>query len=205
MTIVYMIDIEALGTQRDCVIVSVGIVKFNIRTGETLDTKYWELGLGEQQRRGRTIDVGTVMWWSNQSSEALKALQIKPDRTTIEVFIREFNKFIEEKGYYSAKGTNYDLEIIGDLYRLYGQQAPFKYSKWLDARVYYFIGKQLGILPKYENTLAHNALADAEFQTKVVCTIHAAMQKHIKRQPSIKKEKDRKHWLPNDIGGLDSP
>ena len=176
-----MIDIECLGTSRDCIIVSVGAVRFDIKTGEISAKQYWELGLGEQQKRGRTIDSSTIMWWANQSVETLTALK-STNRIAILDFIREFNKFIEGKCFFWAKGTNYDLEIIGDLYRLYEQRPPFRYSKWLDARVYYFIGKQLGILPKYTNNAPHNALEDAAFQTKVICTIHAALQKHIKRQ-----------------------
>ncbi len=177
----YMIDIEALGTSHDCVIVSVGIVKFKLKTGEILDKKYWELCLGEQQRAGRTIDSSTLMWWAKQSPEVLKALQ-STDRIGILDFIREFNYFIREPGYYHAKGTNYDLEIIGNLYRLFKERPPFKYSKWLDARVYYFTGKALGILPKLANTRAHNALSDAEYQTEVVCAVFKAMQSNIGRK-----------------------
>jgi hypothetical protein len=101
------------------------------------------------------------------------------NRCAIIDFIGQFNKFIQEKGYYWAKGTNYDLEIISDLYKLYGQKTPFKYSKWLDARVYYYTGKQLGILPKFENACPHNALDDAIFQTKVVCKVFGAIQSNV--------------------------
>ena len=176
-----MIDIEALGTQRDCVIVSVGATRFNLSTGKIESKKYWELSMREQQQKGRTISADTVQWWSYQSTSTIMALQSN-ERKPILDFIKEFDQFIEGKCFFWAKGTNYDLEIISDLYRLYEQKPPFRYSKWVDARVYYFIGKYFGILPQLENQSAHNALEDATFQTKVVCAIHAAMQKHIPRR-----------------------
>lgn len=182
----YMIDIEALGTSRNCVIVSVGIVKFKIRTGEIFDEKYWELGLGEQQRKGRSIDSSTVMWWANQSPNTLKALSGK-NRIPIADFIREFNHFIQDKGFYWAKGTNYDLEIITDLYRLYEQQPPFRYSKWSDARPYYNLAKQLRILPNIDREDAHNALEDAKFQTQVVCTVYKTISDAITYYRTIQK------------------
>lgn len=173
-----MIDIEALGTSRDCVIVSVGAVRFDLDTGKIHSSKYWDLGMGEQQRRGRTIDSSTIMWWANQTKETQQALR-NTERSTIINFIGEFNKFIEGKVFYWAKGTNYDLEIISDLYRLYEQRPPFRYSKWVDARVYYLLGKKLGILPLEKNEGAHNALQDAEYQTRVVCQIHETLQRSV--------------------------
>lgn len=173
----YMFDLECLGHAHDCIVVSVGAVKFKLETGEILDQKYWELSLTEQKRKGRSIDVTTIQWWSQQPSEVLAALHGGAHRVTIEVFIREFNKFIEEKGYYWAKGTNYDLEILTNLYAQYGQQPPFKYSKWLDARVFYHLAKTLRIEPPRERIGAHNALADALYQTEVVCNIYKRLKK----------------------------
>lgn len=174
-----MIDIEALGTSRDCVIVSVGATRFNLDTGHIIDREYWELNMRQQQKKGRTVDSDTIQWWSKQSEFTMKALQSN-NRTAILEFIKEFNQFIQGKCFYWAKGTNYDLEIIGDLYKLYEQRPPFKYSKWVDARVFYMLGKKLKILPDAENEVIHNALADAEFQTNVVCAVYKAMYNRLR-------------------------
>lgn len=167
----YMIDIECLGVNKDCVIVSVGVVAFNLQKGVILDQKYWELNLRQQQKAGRTISADTVQWWSAQSSNTLKALQNK-SRTNIEDFIKEFNSFIEQKGYYWAKGTNYDLEILANLYNQYGHLSPFKYSKWSDARPFYRLAKDFKLEPPEDRSLAHNALDDAVYQAKVVCNVY---------------------------------
>ena len=174
-----MLDIEGLGVGRDAVVVSVGAVRFNLDTGKILNTQYWDLGLKEQQRKGRVISADTVCWWARQTPDVLSALTNTP-RYPIEIFIKEFNQFIEGKCFFWAKGTNYDLEILTNLYQMYDQQSPFRYSKWVDARVYYMLGKRLGILPKKERTGAHNALADAIFQTEVVCHIHKELKDAIK-------------------------
>lgn len=176
-----MLDIEALGTDRDCVIVSVGAVRFNLDSGHIIDKEYWELNMRQQQKDGRTISADTINWWSNQSPETIKALQSK-NRCAINEFIGQFNNFIQGKCWYWAKGTNYDMEIVGNLYEMYGHKNPFKYSKWVDARVFYMLGKKLGILPTEKNDSAHNALADAEFQTRVVTSIYKTLSQHIPRR-----------------------
>lgn len=175
----YMVDIEALGHSRDCIVVSVGIVKFKIRTCEILDEKYWELDMGGQKKLGRTIDTSTIQWWMGQTKESQQAIS-NTKRIEVLDFINEFEAFIKEPGYYWAKGTNYDFEILTNLFQQYWHDAPFKYSKWIDARVYYFLGKQLGILPKKKNEFAHNALIDALFQTEVVCEVHKQLQEGVK-------------------------
>lgn len=165
----YMFDIESLATSKNAVVVSVGAVKFKM-SGEVLDKKYWELNLREQEKKGRSLSSDTIRWWSMQSSEALSAIA-NGDRTPIEIFIKEFNHFIQEPGYYSSKGTNFDLEIIANLYADYGQYAPFKYSKWFDARAIYILAKELGIYDANRPEIPHNALSDAEYQTSVMIKV----------------------------------
>lgn len=183
-----MLDLEALGTSRDCVVVSVGAVKFNLNTGVILDERYWELDMHEQQKvLKRTIDAHTITWWSNQTPDTIKALQ-SHKRVGIEEFITEFTNFIKGPNFFWAKGTNYDLEILTDLHKAASiwinpsiNRTPFQYSKWVDARVYYLIGKELGIMPKHTNEGAHNALQDAIFQTKTVCQIHRTLKDSLKK------------------------
>ena len=181
-----MIDLECLGTSKDCVIVSVGAVKFNLNTGVIVAQEYWELNTKEQQQKYfRTIDADTVRWWANQTPETLKAIQSTHNRVSITRFMEDFDRFIEGPNYFWAKGTNYDLEILTDLYTrsnlLRPRAGPFKYSKWVDARVYYLLGKELGIMPNLTNEGAHNALADALFQVKVVTTIHKTLKNSLQK------------------------
>ena len=184
-----MIDIECLGTGKDCVVVSVGAVKFNLNTGDILKEEYWELNMREQQNKlNRAVSVDTVSWWANQTPETLKALQSTHDRVSITRFIEDFNEFIAGPNFFWAKGTNYDLEILTDLYQDAHdhldneiQVRPFKYSKWVDARVYYLLGKELGIMPRHAHEGAHNALQDAIFQTKTVCQIHRTLKDGLKK------------------------
>jgi len=184
-----MTDIECLGTDKDCVVVSVGAVKFNLNTGVILDERYWELDMHEQQRvLKRTINAQTITWWSNQTPDTLKALQ-SHKRTGIEEFLGDFAEFIKGPNFFWAKGTNYDLEILTDLHRSASiwinpkiNHNPFRYSKWVDARVYYLLGKELGIMPKHAHEGAHNALQDAIFQTKTVCQIHRTLKDSLKKE-----------------------
>lgn len=190
-----MIDLEALGHSHDCIVVSAGIVKFNLMNGNILDKKYWELNLKEQKRIGRTIDVTTVQWWALQSENTRKALSNR-GRTDVFKFLHELREFIKEPGYYWAKGTNYDLAILENLNSHfntseYSQGRLFKYSKWCDARVMYLLDKEIVKLnrPSHSDE-GHNALADAEFQTKVVCKVYNALKNNY-----LVKKMDKDNWL----------
>lgn len=184
----YQIDIESLATSRDAIIVSVGICKFSLESGVISDHKYWELNLRQQEKMGRKLSTDCIRWWSGQSKEALAAIN-NNNRVPLETFVKEFNDFIKDPGFYWSKGTNFDLELITNLYEQLGQYAPFKYSKWADARVMYLLGNRLQITPKdIERTGAHNALDDALYQTKVVCEVYRQIKQGI-----ISNRKGKKH------------
>ncbi len=171
----YMVDIEALGKHSDAVVVSVGIVSFNIYYGSLIDSKYWELELGPQQEKGRTIDSDTIMWWCHQTDEARLAIR-NTTRISVDTFLTEWALFTKEKGFYWAKGTNYDFTILNDLSRHYNNGILIPGSKYCDARVIYNMAKWLNITKKGTNELPHNALADAIYQTQVVCEFYSKIK-----------------------------
>lgn len=69
-----MIDMETLGTTRDAIILSVGILIFDRHTGEILEDVYYEFDVGSQIFNGRTIDARTVAWWRENNPQELRRL-----------------------------------------------------------------------------------------------------------------------------------
>ena len=66
-----MIDIETLSTKNNAAILSIGAVKFNIKSG-VIDTYYQNIDASTAKKFNRDIDKSTLEWWSKQNPEALK-------------------------------------------------------------------------------------------------------------------------------------
>jgi len=58
-----MVDFETIGTSKDAVVLSVGLVLFNRYTCLEYDEQYEEFDIAEQIFRKRTVDPSTVSWW----------------------------------------------------------------------------------------------------------------------------------------------
>ena len=67
MAIHAMIDIETLGTSPDCVVLSVGAVKFDPFTNiEPHNRLLWRPSTEEQFKANRTVLDSTLEWWATQ-------------------------------------------------------------------------------------------------------------------------------------------
>lgn len=67
-----MLDLETMGTTPNSVILSIGAVKFG--DDEIKDSFYERIDAKSCLDYGLEIDVGTVMWWLQQSEEARKEI-----------------------------------------------------------------------------------------------------------------------------------
>ena len=62
-----MIDLETLGTKPDCVVLTLGAIKFNPYTQTEPDKGlYIRLDVDEQTKMGPSVDDGTLEWWGKQ-------------------------------------------------------------------------------------------------------------------------------------------
>ena len=63
-----MIDLETLGTKPDCVILTLGAIKFDPFTNEEPHSGlYQKLDIDEQDKLKRTQDESTIEWWGKQT------------------------------------------------------------------------------------------------------------------------------------------
>ena len=67
-----MVDLETLGKRAGCVIVSVGAVKFDPKTGfvDVDNSFYKAITVESAMRYGLTVDPETLRWWMKHSKEA---------------------------------------------------------------------------------------------------------------------------------------
>lgn len=157
-----MVDFESLGVSRDSVVLSCGIVLFDL-TGKIHKEVYIEFLLAQQIADGRTINPSTVAWWQRTDKDELLRLcsdELPHKRgtlflnTNIEGILRDFKvKKVWSRG-------PLDFEMLNDLI-----EKPFPY--WVQADV-----RTLDIFPVKFPTNSHNALQDCRNQIIEVTEVY---------------------------------
>jgi hypothetical protein len=158
-----MIDLETLGTHPDCVILTLGAIKFNPFTDEEPHSGiYQRLDIDEQDRLGRTQDESTIEWWGRQKQSVQEEAFTEEGRIGLEQMTKEINKFLVGVDVLWAQGPAFDIVILEDLYRQLKKPIPWNFWQIRDSRTLF------SLLPKDPRKdiiqEAHNALADCYYQ-----------------------------------------
>lgn len=170
-----MIDIETLSTAKNAVVLSIGAVHFDPKTGVIVDEFYKELRLSDQANR--KVDISTVQWWMKQVAEHPERASIFeqgdinehcPVRNAL-ILLRDFLGDGEKCVW--ACDPDFDLDILSTLYADYDLTVPWKYYEPKSVRTVRMLAEELG-LPKLEVTKTHNALEDSIRQANEVITAY---------------------------------
>lgn len=174
-----MVDIEALSTEPNGLITTVGCVLFNIDTGVILKVK--EYNLSWQDQLGRDIKKDTLCWWFKQSVEAQNSITSKENEVSVAQFYQDFKEeFCSNITKAWAKSPGFDYGMIDNLFKNKGMLSPIPFRKIADCRDLYYIAKKFKIeLPDKGERLAHNALSDALGQTEDTCVIFKRLREAI--------------------------
>lgn len=186
----YMIDLETLGTQPGCVVLSIGAVRFNPITGTIDETFYREINQRSCGDIGLTINTDTVKWWSMQDGAAHELLErTKLGGSDISTTLWDLADFItdnpntqlcdslerERNTFLWANSPSFDCDIIGYVFDDAGIPRPWAFYNEQDCRTLVELGRTLGIDPKKTmpfTGVPHNALDDAIHQAKYVSEIY---------------------------------
>ena len=126
-----MIDLETLGTGSNSVVVSAGLVAFNISTGEILAELDIGLNLNQQIKTGGVIDGDTLEFHFAQAPDSIqkmaqrKVLDVKEGLERISNFI-EANNITTLWG----NGATFDNVILRNLYARHLKVFPLGF--WAD-------------------------------------------------------------------------
>lgn len=183
-----MIDLETLARSPDSVIISIGIVPFNLYTGEfsVKDGLHLKPDQSEQTRKGRAIDYSTVKWWMLRDDEARKYFLSEPNTTTkraLEKIRDHFRKYIiptlnsGNNVRVWGNGPTFDISILEHAFRQYEVSIPWEYG---DVRCVRTIADFVpSIKDEFKNNFkgtAHNPIDDCINQigyvSKIVQTIY---------------------------------
>lgn len=152
-----MIDIEALGLEETCVVLSIGVFNMDTKQGITLIPN-----TEQQQRTGRTVDVTTVKWWMEQSQEARKVFSAvqQPAEDVAEALMN----LIDPAQEIWANGVDYDFRILANFVKQYAPERRWPYWRQYDFRT---LKNMVGVdKEKFHRGTAHDALDDAIFQAR---------------------------------------
>lgn len=173
-----MLDIETLDTVKTSVVLSIGLVLFKLSPQNKINelfhsSFYTELDCEEQELIGRTKSESTMAFWKRQKPglEQFKYAYPISDKITVNnkdclTRLHQILKKLPKNGGLWAKGYDFDLEIISNLFGDYGLTTPWQFhqkrcyrtmERWFKSRY-----------PEFEfpkNTHLHHALEDARHQT----------------------------------------
>ena len=165
-----MIDIETLGRKPGCVVLSIGAVYFDPRTGETGPEFYEEISLKDSLKNGYTIDPETLQWYASEGlTMPVHGTRMLPDvLNELKRFVMAPNTPLGELA--NSKGNDpiiwanspaFDLEILSYAYGQCGwTESPWQYWNVRDVRT---LVKVAGI-DKTNRYNTHNALMDCKNQ-----------------------------------------
>jgi hypothetical protein len=170
-----MLDIETLGTRPECVVVTLGAVKFN---PYTLDDPgpgiYMRLDADEQLALGREVQDETMRWWLDQVEDVREeALGDGNDRIKLEEMYRQLNRFLVGVDSIWCQGPAFDIVILENIYRQMGWPTPWQFWQIRDSRTLFGVHGD----PREKNKAGlHNALEDCVSQAQGVQKIYYRLE-----------------------------
>ena len=166
-----MLDLESLGTRPDCVILTLGAVKFNPYDihAEPGPGLYMRINVDEQTALGRNIQEDTLNWWMSQAEDVREEAFGIEDRVSLKTMYRELNRFLVGANNIWAQGPLFDFAILENIYRQMGWPTPWQYWQIRDSRTLFGVHGD----PREKNKAGlHNALEDCVSQATGVQQVY---------------------------------
>lgn len=169
-----MIDLETLGTDPDCIILSIGVCGFDIMTGQIIRTLYNTISM-ESQDHIRTVSGGTIRWWMDQSKEAKQVFN--ESNYHLQSALYGLSTWLEPYSTVWGNGATFDISILEDAYAQHKIEIPWPLWNIRDVRTICDVASHLVYKKDFEFTgTPHNALDDAVHQAKYVSAMWRALK-----------------------------
>ena len=162
-----MIDIETLGTEPDCVVLSVGAVKFNPFNNEEPHAKtLWRPCAETQMDNERSVLESTLEWWAKQPAHIQDEAFSENFRMTVTSFMGELNKYLVGVDKVWCQGPQFDMVILENLFTQFNHHKGWAFWQIMDCRT---IFNMMPVDPrKAIQQNLHSADADAYYQAVCV-------------------------------------
>lgn len=156
-----MLDIETLGTEPGCVVLSIGAVEFN---DVTLGREFYvNIDKWSCRDHGLTVDKETKEWWQRRSDEAQHVLE---GGVELDEALEKFTAWYDG-GAVWANAPSFDCMILRSAYDAIDMEEPWEYY---DQRCYRTL-TNVHPMTAHHDGRKHHALDDAKHQAKVASKI----------------------------------
>jgi exodeoxyribonuclease VIII len=121
-----MLDLETLGVEPGCIVLSVGAVQFG---PEGLGARFYAtLNVADQEELGLVRNPATLAWWESQSPEARSVLTEPAAELSAE--LHNFSMFCAAAGGVNqvrvwGNGADFDNPILSTVYKKAGRAQPW--------------------------------------------------------------------------------
>jgi len=130
-----MLDLETMGNKSNTAIVSIGVVEFNLETGETGREFYKVIDLQSCLDIGLKVQASTIYWWLQQSEVARKRICKKgEDLRSVLVAFNTWMLDCVDKVKIWGNGARFDIGILEDAYAAYSLKTPWYFRSEMDVR-----------------------------------------------------------------------
>lgn len=164
-----MIDIESLDTSPNCVILTIGAVRFDPKGMGVVEKLELRPTIDEQtEKYNRVINEDTLRWWSEQSPEALEEALGDRGRISFRECMETLYKFCWNRRAIWSNGAGFDIVAMESAWRNLDMRIPWPYYTVRDTRTLYEIAGVSLKDAKYKTRTTHKAVEDAEHQAIVV-------------------------------------
>lgn len=167
-----MLDIETLGLEPGCAVLSIGAVRFDTDgVGNDEEPAFHRnISLKSCQDAGLSIDAGTLDWWLGQDEDVQHVLTGGDDLVGV---LRAFETFYASADEIWAYSPSFDCEVLEAAYGAVGVEVPWSYRDERDCRT-------LASLPcaveLEQEGNEHDALDDARYQARVASKTLARLE-----------------------------
>lgn len=162
-----MIDIESLDTSPNCVILTIGAVRFDPKGDGIVEKLELRPTIDDQtEQYGRSINDATIRWWSTQSPEALEEAMGDQGRIPFREAMEQLYKFCWNQKSVWSHGASFDVVAMESAWRQLDIAIPWQFWTVRDTRTLFDV---TGVsLKDDKHVTTHKAVEDAERQAIIV-------------------------------------
>jgi hypothetical protein len=157
-----MIDIETMGHVSNSVIVQVGAIVFNPRTGEHVDEFLQNVSIESCLRSGLRVTEGTITWWLGQDKKVSETLFDPKPLELSEVLMNLYKMFMTYAPNRFWAHPNFDPVILENAYLSCGLRVPW--TPWIIRCLRTIVDLANPRTKDYSGGMDHNALSDCKKQ-----------------------------------------
>ena len=161
-----MIDLETLDTTPNCVILTIGAVRFDPKGQGIVEKLELRPTIEDQMELGRILNEDTLRWWGEQSPEAQEEALGDRDRKSFKECMEILYKFCWNRRAVWSNGAAFDVVAVESAWAQLGMKIPWAFWTVRDTRTLYEV---TGVSLKDEKHItSHKAVEDAAHQAIIV-------------------------------------